>query len=111
MHLLMKFAVASASLAVVAAAAGAMPPASAAGNTSLPVKNLAAKDAKFTEMGGATPLRTDKTVAHWSSRFTDPTNGVTYGYTMVGADPATSGSSTTPTDVVPLNLVFSANNG
>jgi hypothetical protein len=30
---------------------------------------------------------------------------------MVGADPATNGSTTTPTDVIPLNLVFSANNG
>jgi hypothetical protein len=111
MHLLTKLGAASASLAVVAAAAVGVPAASATQNGSLPVKNLAAQDAKFAEMGGATPLTTDKTVAHWSGRFTDPTNGATYGYTMVGADPATNGSTTTPTDVIPLNLVFAANNG
>jgi hypothetical protein len=111
MHILIKLGAASASLAVVAVTAVGMPSASATGNISLPVKNLAAKHAKFTEIGGATPLRTDKTVAHWSGRFTDPTNGVTYGYTMVGADPATNGSTTTPTDIIPLNLAFSADNG
>src|SRR6478672_4780331 len=96
MHLLTKLGAASASLAVVAAAAVGMPSASAAGNSSLPVKNLAAKNVKFTEMGGAKPLRTDKTVAHWSGQFTDPTNGVTYGYTMVGADLVTFVSPPTP---------------
>ncbi|MBO0844962.1 MAG: hypothetical protein J2P22_06045 [Nocardioides sp.] len=111
MHLLTKLGAASATVAVVAAAAVGMPSASAAQHSSLPVKNLSAQSAKFTEMGGATPLATDKTVAHWSGTFTDPTNGVTYGYNMVGVDPATNGSTTTPTDVIPLNLVFSANNG
>ena len=111
MHLQTKLGAAAASLAFVAAATAGTPPASASQKSTLPVKNLAAKDAKFTEMAGATPLSTDKTVAHWSGQFTDPTNNVTYGYTMVGADPSTNGSTTTPTDVIPLDLVFSANNG
>lgn len=110
MNLQTKLGAAVAGLALVAAATVGAPSASAAQNT-LPVKNLAAKNAKFTEMAGASPLSTDKTVAHWSGKFTDPTNNVTYGYTMVGADPSANGSTTTPTDVIPLDLAFSASNG
>jgi hypothetical protein len=57
---------------------------------------------------------TDNTVPHWHGSFTDPTNGVTYGYSMVGtADPRTPGLGTlrVPTDVIPLNFVFEANDG
>jgi hypothetical protein len=64
--------------------------------------------------GGATPLPTDKTVPHWHGSFTDPANGVTYGFNMVGnADPRTPGvgTLTIPTDVIGLNLVFAANGG
>jgi hypothetical protein len=67
---------------------------------------------KFTTVGGAVPLATDKTVAHWHSQFTDPTNGVTYGYNMVGADPyTTNGTTTVGVDVIPLNFAFAANGG
>lgn len=38
-------------------------------------------------IGGATVLPTTRTVAHWFGQTTDPNNGVTYGYNMVGADP------------------------
>ncbi|HET8603970.1 MAG TPA: hypothetical protein VFM09_08590 [Marmoricola sp.] len=89
-----------------------MPAAQAAtGDATLPVKDLSSSDAQFTETGGATPLNTDTTVQHWHGQFTDPTNGVTYGYNMVGSDPATNTSTTTPTDIIPINVVFSANNG
>jgi hypothetical protein len=67
--------------------------------------------AKFTTNGGATPLATDRTVPHWHSRFTDPTNGVTYGYNMVGtADPrsGSAGTTTVPVDIIPLNVYFTA---
>jgi hypothetical protein len=112
MHRLLKLAAATAGLATAAATVG-IPAATAAGSGSsaLPVMNLSRSNAEFTEMGGATPLNTDKTVAHWHGTFTDPTNGKTYGYNMVGADPRTNGSSTTPTDVYPINVVFSANKG
>jgi hypothetical protein len=69
------------------------------------------KNAKpiFTTMGGASPLPTDNTVPHWFGSFTDPTNGVTYGYNMVGSgDPRTTQSTTTiPTVIIPLNFTFS----
>ncbi|HET7660142.1 MAG TPA: hypothetical protein VFK66_07105 [Oryzihumus sp.] len=93
--------------AAVAVAASA--PATAATGPTLPVMDPAG--AMFTEAGGATPLATDKTIPHWNGSFTDPTNGVTYGYNMVGADPKTNTAATVPTDIIPVNIVFSANNG
>ena len=108
MHRLFKLATASAALATVAASTLGISGASAS-DARLPVQDPSGPE--FTEMGGATPLATDQTVAHWHGQFTDPTNGVTYGYNMVGADPATNGSATTPTDIVPVNIVFSANGG
>ena len=68
----------------------------------------------FASMGGATPLATDRTVPHWHSQFTDPTNGVTYGYNMVGTADPRSGSAGTTTigiDLIPLDLHFAANGG
>lgn len=38
-------------------------------------------------MGGASVLPTTRTVSHWFGSTTDPHNGITYGYNMVGADP------------------------
>ena len=69
----------------------------------------AALQAKTTTIGGATPLATTRTVAHWFGSTLDPNNGVTYGYNMVGADPYNcSGSAcaaTVQTDIIPLNVV------
>ena len=81
--------------------------------TTLPVIGEAGTP-QFTSMGGATPLATDKTVPHWAGTFTDPTNGVTYGYNMVGAeDPRNAGAGTTtvPVDIIPLRLEFTAEGG
>lgn len=63
----------------------------------------------YTTVGGANPLPTDRTVPHWYGSFTDPTNGVTYGYNMVGTgDPRTDHTTTTvPTEIIPLNFTFS----
>ncbi|HEY6957918.1 MAG TPA: hypothetical protein VI814_03760 [Candidatus Limnocylindria bacterium] len=85
-------------------AAGTPPP--------LPIQDPAA--AAFTTIGGATPLATDATVPHWHGQFTDPTNGVTYGYNMVGnEDPRDPGAGTTvvPVDIIPLRLSFERNGG
>jgi hypothetical protein len=64
--------------------------------------------ASTTTDGGAVPLATTRTVAHFAGSTVDPTNGVSYGYNMVGADPATcSGaacSTTIPTDIIPINV-------
>src|SRR5690349_951327 len=40
-------------------------------------------------LGGAKVLPTTRTVAHWFGQTKDPSNGVTYGYNMVGANPHT----------------------
>src|SRR5215469_14660744 len=63
----------------------------------------------FTTLGGASPLPTDKTVPHWFGSYTDPTNGGTYGYNMVGnGDPRTyTGTTTVPTEIIPMNFTFS----
>jgi hypothetical protein len=49
------------------------------------------------------------TIPHWTSSFTDPTNGRTYHYTMVGTDPSQGNASTTiPTVIIPMNFNFRA---
>jgi hypothetical protein len=57
-------------------------------------------------VGGATPLPTTRTVAHWWGSTPNPSDGVTYGYNMVGANPNTcSGSacsSTIQADITPI---------
>jgi len=62
-----------------------------------------------TTVGGAAPLSTARTVAHWFGTTLNPDNGVTYGYNMVGADPNNcSGSGcdvTIPTDIIPIKVV------
>ena len=61
-----------------------------------------------TTVGGASPLATTKTVAHWFGTTLDPNNGVTYGYNMVGADPNHCGSTcdvTIATDIIPLRVI------
>jgi hypothetical protein len=54
-------------------------------------------------------LSTTKTVQHWFGTTINPSDGVTYGYNMVGADPnSCSGSgcsATIATDITPINVV------
>jgi hypothetical protein len=62
---------------------------------------------KFTTDGGVTPFRTSKTIPYWGASFTDPTNGVTYPYTMVGTNAFTSNDQTTvPSAIIPFRFVF-----
>ena len=60
-------------------------------------------------MGGASVLPTTRTIPHWSAD-PDPSNGVTYGYNMVGADPHTcSGTAcdvTIQVDITPIKVVI-----
>jgi hypothetical protein len=62
--------------------------------------------AKTTTVGGASVLPTTRTVAHWFGQSTDPHNGVTYGYNMVGSDPnncsGAACSTTVEADITPL---------
>jgi hypothetical protein len=63
-------------------------------------------DADTTTVGGATVLPTTRTVPHWFGDSTNPENGATYAYNMVGADPgACSGaacSTTVEVDITPI---------
>lgn len=102
-------------LVMVAANALATSPAVLAAGTpppTLPIQDPVAP--AFMTVGGATPLATDVTVPHWHGQFTDPTNGVTYGYNMVGnEDPRVPGAGTTviPVDIIPLRMSFERNAG
>ena len=70
---------------------------------SLDDSQLKAEDATT---AGAKPTPTDRTVAHWNGSTTDPNNGVTYSYNMVGSDPnncsGTACSTTIQADITPL---------
>jgi hypothetical protein len=108
------------SAAAIAAAAGALVAASVsvAGSAAPQVIDDSTLKAMTTTIGGASPLPTDRTVAHWFGQTTDPNNGVTYGYNMVGADPnnctGSACSVTVEADITPVivnvsGLTFSGN--
>ena len=82
-------------IALFAALISATPAAAASPNASQP--QPVADDqlkALTTELGGAKPLPTDRTIAHWFGQTENPDDGVTYGYNMAGADPdSCSGSA------------------
>jgi hypothetical protein len=65
---------------------------------------------RFTEqsLSGTVSSRAD-TIPTFTSSFTDPTNGQTYHYTMVGTNPAQGNATTTvPTMIVPMRFVFAS---
>ena len=98
---------------VAIGAAAATPSASAATGTPT-IQPQVISDSQLkaltTTFGGATPQSTTKTVPHWWGSTVNPTNGVTYGYNMVGADPfSCSGSACSATvtaDITPVNVVI-----
>jgi hypothetical protein len=59
-----------------------------------------------TTVGGAKVLPTDRTIPHWFGQTVDPSNGVTYGYNMAGADPnictGTACDVTVEADITPI---------
>src|SRR5712671_6091243 len=57
---------------------------------------------------GNASTRNPRTVPHWSSSFTDPTNQVDYPFTMVGSDPSLGQSTTVDTMIIPLSFTFVA---
>jgi hypothetical protein len=100
-------------LALIATLAAAIAASAFAGGngSAVPQRDTSGDTPGFTEQGGVTPLADAHTVDHWAGSFTDPTNGQTYGFTMVGHAPSTNSSSTTPTDIIPVKVVFDANGG
>jgi hypothetical protein len=66
---------------------------------------------KFKDQPSATGVvsKDAVTIPNWTSSFTDPTNGKTYHYTMVGTDPTKGNVSTSvPTVIIPMNFNFKA---
>lgn len=55
--------------------------------------------------GGAQPLPTSRTVQHWIGESTNPIDGITYRYNVVGADPADDGSASIGVDIIPLDVI------
>jgi len=74
-------------------------PASAGSNPVIDDSSMQALTATF---GGASPQPSTATIAHWFGQTVDPHNGVTYGYNMVGADPALQTSTTIQVDITPV---------
>jgi hypothetical protein len=66
--------------------------------------------AKFTTEKGVSNFSANAvTIPYFRSAFTDPTNGATYPYTMVGTDPSKGNVSTTiPTVIIPFKFTFVA---
>jgi hypothetical protein len=95
-------------LAGVALALPFLVPAASAGNPPAPITVPdSAIHASTITVGGAKPLPTTRTVAHWFGTALNPDNGVTYGFNMVGADPSREQSTTITADIVPVNVVVS----
>jgi hypothetical protein len=91
--------------AVVAASVGA----AGAAPSAVPIIDDATLKAMSSSVGGvagAPSLNTGNTVTHWFGQTTNPADGVTYGYNMVGADPnncsGAACSVTIEADVQPL---------
>ena len=86
---------AAALLPFVATAANAS--AGAGGPTPIVVPDSAVTPTTLA-LGGANVLPTTRTVAHWHGSATNPVDGVTYGFNMVGGDPSANQSTTITTD-------------
>jgi hypothetical protein len=99
-------ALAATGLAAAALTAAALPAAAQPTSATPPVISDDALKAQTAVGAGAKVLPTTRTVAHWHGQTTNPSNGVTYGYNMVGADPNTcSGSAcdvTIQVDITPI---------
>jgi hypothetical protein len=100
-------------LALVSVVAAVVASAASAGNGTATAEPQLIGDSQLqalsSTIGGADVLSATRTVAHWWGSTLNPSDGVTYGYNMVGADPnSCSGSAcnvTVETDIVPLNVV------
>jgi hypothetical protein len=92
---------------IAAAAALVIAPAvsaTAGASAGLPIADPGAPTESVT--AGQVPLANARTIPHWHGQFTDPTNGVSYGFDMAGSDPALNQDTTIPVDIVPLDFVF-----
>ena len=72
----------------------------------LPKAKKGAVGSPHVERGSSADPSSSTTIPFWSSQFTDPTNRVTYRFSMVGTNPATGASTTVPVVIVPLKVVY-----
>jgi len=94
-------------LALIAVAVVGTASAASSKSTGIPVIKDSDLKAQFAEVGGgAGPLPTTRTIPHWWGSTSNPDDGITYGYNMVGADPYhCSGSAcdtTIQADITPV---------
>ena len=87
---------------VIAAAAMTALGGAPVGAGTIPVIDDSQLQASTTTVGGARPLATTNTIAHFSGSSLNPNNGVTYGYNMAGGDPSLGGATTIQVDIVPV---------
>jgi hypothetical protein len=75
-----------------------------------PINAQSFKPTTITIGGGASVLPTTRTLTHWWGSATNPDDGITYGFNMVGADPnncSGNGCSVTiQADITPLIVNF-----
>src|SRR5215831_549676 len=62
--------------------------------------------AMSTTVGGAKPQPSTKTVTHFFGTAFNPLAATTFGFNMVGQDPALKQSTTITVDITPLNLTL-----
>jgi hypothetical protein len=93
-------------LACLALAATALLP-SAGAFASGPADEASSSSQDSSDHGNAS-TRKPRTVPHWSSSFIDPTNQVSYPFTMAGSDPSLGQSTTVDTRIIPLKFKFVA---
>jgi hypothetical protein len=90
--------------------AGSVSVSASSSSSSIPVIDDSSLKAQSETMGGAVPLGSQQTIQHWSGSVTNPDNGVTYGYNMVGANPYTcTGSAcdaTVQVDITPIRVII-----
>jgi hypothetical protein len=73
---------------VAVAVVGTASAASSSKSAAIPTIQDSELQANFTEIGGgADVLPTTRTISHWWGTTTNPNDGITYGYNMVGSDP------------------------
>jgi hypothetical protein len=94
-------------LALIAVAVVGTASAASGSTSAIPVISDSQLQANFTEIGGgADVLPTTRTIPHWWGSTTNPNDGITYGYNMVGSDPNNcSGSAcdtTIQADITPV---------
>lgn len=98
-----------ASAAALGAALVAAPGGPSGAATSDALKGDGIGTAKFTTEGGGNMSPTAVTIPWFGSSFTDPTNGKTYQYSMVGTDPRKGDATTViPTVIIPMRFTFDA---